>query len=1075
VIARPTRTRAPWAAGRAARRRRTRPAVRALLHAMLAMARLAPATLVPVSLAPVALALALLAPIASAAGRAAQPAATASNLKEIGDAFESSRLLSGAPRERALADLEPGVQALLHRGVDADRLAVAFLAAAFAAERGDAAGAVADYRRAGDLAGRTALADDAEFGEAESLEQTGRDAEAARIWVRFDQRFPASPLLGEVRLRSAWNALRRGHADEARRSLVALAKSHPWMADDARVRLARATTAFVDGRTTEAVTALGPSPEGPAATWLAAQCALRAGSWLRAAALFQRCAERWPDGPLRDPALLAGAATFLDAGDYHSAAEAFGRVVARARDPKIQAEAELRGAGAVLLAGGTDSALVRFRDLAGSRVGTDVAARAQFLAGSCLEQQGQFAQAITAYNAVLTSYFRDAVAASAQYRVARCLDRLGRRGDATGAYQAVVSGYPLSPEAPAAGYLAGAALLKQGKPLAAAPYFQLVLDRYAARGDSSGRVVFASPAHQELTEAALCLLELSYHRAGDIGRLAGAPHVLLQRMPASRSPWRAWALLIDADAQAAMGRYAPARATLEALARDNAGQPVAAPALQLLAWTYAREGRDSLAIAVEEQVLAAGGSDGVVAGALLDIAHERFNQKRYADAAAAYDEFVRRFPDDRRRAFARYQSGVCALRLDRSGDAVDRFEAVARDTASGVTAERALARAGDVYFESRHYGDAERCYRDLLDRFPSSTAAAVASLRLGQCAYNAGRDTAALAAFAATMTNFAGTPAAREARRGTELSLYRLSQRGDGEAQLAALVEQFPGSGIAAGAQFQIGRRHYLRREWDQAAEAFRQVVSRFPSAEVADQAEFLAADCLTQAGHTDEALRAWERFLADFPSSPFAATAAFRQGLLQFANKDWAPAALAFTRALDDSAPREVRSASRYNLALCERLLGRPDDAAADLARYRAEFGADARAADVAFQEADMAEDAGHPDSAAAAFARVLDLRPRAALAAEAGYRLGRLREQRGAVTAAIGAYEQAAALGPRDAAYRLSALARLAALYEGRHQTTRALEAWRDIARNAKDRELVAAAEGRVSQLERRRQASE
>src|SRR5262249_29180082 len=153
-------------------------------------------------------------------------------------------------------------------------------------------------------------------------------------------------------------------------------------------------------------------------------------------------------------------------------------------------------------------------------------------------------------NRVLTSYFQHSVAASAQYRVGRCLDQLGRHADATSTYQAVVSGYALEPEAPAAAYLAGVGLLAQNRPLQAAPYFQLVLDRCASQSGEGGHVAFASPENQELVEAALCLLEDSYHRAGNLGQLSGAPHLLLTRMPPSRSPWRATALLIDADASA---------------------------------------------------------------------------------------------------------------------------------------------------------------------------------------------------------------------------------------------------------------------------------------------------------------------------------------------------------------------------------------------------------------------------------------------------------------------------------------------------------------------------------------------
>src|SRR5207249_9289086 len=230
---------------------------------------------------------------------------------------------------------------------------------------------------------------------------------------------------------------------------------------------------------------------------------------------------------------------------------------------KVRAEAELRSAGSVYLAGQMDSSLAMLRSVVERHAGTNVAARAQFLVGETLNGKKMYAEAIIELNRVLTTYFQHSVAASAQYRVARCLDALGRRADATGTYQAVVSGYPLEPEAPAAAYLAGVGLLAQNRPLAAAPYFQLVLDRYAGRSDPNGLVVFASPEHQELVEAALCLLELSYHRAGNLGQLSGAPHLLLQHMPASHSTWRAYAILIDADAAAAMARYADARTALE--------------------------------------------------------------------------------------------------------------------------------------------------------------------------------------------------------------------------------------------------------------------------------------------------------------------------------------------------------------------------------------------------------------------------------------------------------------------------------------------------------------------------------
>ena len=166
-------------------------------------------------------------------------------------------------------------------------------------------------------------------------------------------------------------------------------------------------------------------------------------------------------------------------------------------------------------------------------------------------------------------------------------------------------------------------------------------------------------------------------------------------------------------------------------------------------------------------------------------------------------------------------------------------------------------------------------------------------------------------------------------------------------------------------------------------------------------------------------------------------------------------------------SGPPEVRGAARYNLALCRRELGQADDARQELQRYGAEFPSGPLAAPAACALADLDAAAGRLDAAVAGFERALSLEPGAALAAEAAFRLGRCREQQGDTTAALRAYGEASRCPELGQPYRLSSLARLAGLHEARRQYTRALVAYRDIVQNSKDRELIAAASDRVTQL--------
>ncbi len=997
-----------------------------------------------------------------------------SALKSAGISFESARLLSAADRVGALEELGRTTGASLRGDLSQEEQGAALaLSAQIRYELKDYPGAADEFRRAAGRMGKGPFVDDAEFESIRAMEAAGRDREAAGAWLDWEKRHAQSPLRGEARLAQAWNALRRGEIELASKLIATMTQAEPWYERDTRVSMARATLLYVQGKPKDALAAIGPKTSGPAAAYLRGLCYRSQGSVLQSAASFKEVTDRYPGSLLRDHAMLAKADAFLMVRDYRSAAEEFGHVARKAQDPGVIGEAEVRGAGSLFLAGAPDSALHLLRGLVDRYSNTSVGARAQFLVGEVLLSRGEYAEAIVEMNRVLKHYFQHSVAASAQYRVGRCLDALGRKGDATGTYQAVVAGYPLEPEAPAAAYLAGVGLLTQGKHRAAAPYFQLVLDRYMAQVDKPSLEAFRSPGRLELVDASLCLLLYSYHQAGDLGQLAGAPHVLLGKMPPSRSPWRAYALLIDADASAAQARYPETQATLERLIRDFPDLPIGASATKLLAWSYARQGRDSLAIATEERLVARYGGTGkpeIVAQALLDIAHDRFNQKNYRLAATGYEGFLKRYPSHQNRLLARYQAGLAYVRLNRAGDAVDHWEAIVRDSAGAPIAERAWARAGDLYFQAQRYDDAKRCYRGLLEHFAQTDAAALATLRLAQCEYNAGHDAEALQRYSEVQASYPESPYAREALRGSELALYRMGQTAKGTAELVKLLEVYPNGTFAADALFQIAKNDYQAKRYSEAADGFRRVVSQFPGYSAADQAQFLLADSYAQAGAMEASRLAYEQFVTFFPESELRPTAQFQLGLQQFQANDYMRAALAFTQVLSESTSVDIRSASRYNLALCQRQLGQNAEAKDALNRYREDHPNDARAAEVAYQLGDLEETLGNQAAALGEFQRALTGRPSASLEVELHFRVGRALEQQDDLDGALKSYQRAAAAGDRRNAYRLSALARCAAIYETRKDFVRAMTAYRDIAQNSKDSELAAAAAGRASQLESR-----
>ena len=97
----------------------------------------------------------------------------------------------------------------------------------------------------------------------------------------------------------------------------------------------------------------------------------------------------------------------------------------------------------------------------------------------------------------------------------------------------------------------------------------------------------------------------------------------------------------------------------------------------------------------------------------------------------------------------------------------------------------------------------------------------------------------------------------------------------------------------------------------------------------------------------------------------------------------------------------------------------------------------------------------------------KALTLKPSADRAVELHYRLGVAKEQKNDMNGALTAYERAEGTRAKSNAFRLSALARAAVLYEEKGRIENAVAAYQDLIRNSEDPELITAAEARVLEL--------
>jgi tetratricopeptide (TPR) repeat protein len=188
----------------------------------------------------------------------------------------------------------------------------------------------------------------------------------------------------------------------------------------------------------------------------------------------------------------------------------------------------------------------------------------------------------------------------------------------------------------------------------------------------------------------------------------------------------------------------------------------------------------------------------------------------------------------------------------------------------------------------------------------------------------------------------------------------------------------------------------------------------------------------------------------------------------MYFETEQYLRTALEFTQVLEHEERDELSSAALFNLALCQRTLGDLENATQSFLQYREEYVGDERALDVSLQLAQLHRINGRSAEAISEYTDALHQGVDSSLKAEIHYEVGSLHEDSGEMDAALMAYAAAMQSSDKKNTFRLSAVARCAAIYEENEQYKKALEAYRDLARNADDPELSAAAEARAAQLE-------
>ena len=257
--------------------------------------------------------------------------------------------------------------------------------------------------------------------------------------------------------------------------------------------------------------------------------------------------------------------------------------------------------------------------------------------------------------------------------------------------------------------------------------------------------------------------------------------------------------------------------------------------------------------------------------------------------------------------------GFCAYRLRRYREAIASLEQFRHAPGSDDGAAEALYILGVALQQDGRSGDAERLFRQLAAREPSSAWNGKALVRLG-LAYES----------------------RQEVERAVET--YR------------ALATRFPTSDRADELAWRIGWLHYSQELFETAGREFGEVIERFPRSMFASNAVYWQAKALEKAGHGPQALRLYEQAARDFPYTYYGLRA---QEILHSKASLWAAhgggavlltngSAFPTGQSLQLQGELSLSEAARFHYARADELLALRflDDAREEMAQFARQIG---------------------------------------------------------------------------------------------------------------------------------------
>lgn len=275
--------------------------------------------------------------------------------------------------------------------------------------------------------------------------------------------------------------------------------------------------------------------------------------------------------------------------------------------------------------------------------------------------------------------------------------------------------------------------------------------------------------------------------------------------------------------------------------------------------------------------------------------------ERSNDAEFAYQVILDAAENNLSIAKAYYGRGISLWNLGRSEEAAYMFNNAYKIKVNDTINIQSILKAGDAYYKSSMYDEAELCYLKFIDEYPNDLNYPQALYQLGLSIARIGRRSDALNCFKEVCDQFPDNTYSIQSRLRIA-DILIAEKKWEDAIKTYILIEKYSkDKNIRAYSKMQHGLLLYQLGFYNEAYDIFVLIIKNNPASEHALQAQYLTGFCLYMMDKVKEALDICRTFTSKYPDSKWTPDVLFWLAQQAYNSKNFSEAEILFLNIFDN------------------------------------------------------------------------------------------------------------------------------------------------------------------------------